>query len=100
MNDVETLRVVVFKDGHQWCAQCLEYDIGAESEDLDDLPTRFLLTLEADLSESVRVHGEPFAGIDPAPEYFHKKWEKRSKEFMPAQMPPIDHLNLDMALCA
>ena len=101
------LRVVLFEDGGKWVAQCLEYDIGAQASDLRDLQTRFVLTLMADLQHSMETHGAAFAGIDPAPAYFHEMWDNRSGGFMPTRGPNIlpgtDHLppvSLDMALYA
>lgn len=101
----QQLRVVIFRDGDLWAAQCLEYDIGAQAHDLKDLQTRFVLTVKAEVQESVNRHGEPFKGIDPAPQHFHEMWEGRSGSFTPLETnrpTAFDgHLTeLDMALCA
>ena len=74
-----TIRVIVFKDEGLWVAQCLEYDIGAQADDLDALSDRLLVTLKAEINESVERHGEPFAGIPPAPKRFHLMWDRRPR---------------------
>lgn len=75
----ETIRVIVFQDSGMWVAQCLEHDIGAQAADLDTLRDRLEVTLKAELDESVARHKKPFAGIDPAPERFHRMWDRRSR---------------------
>jgi hypothetical protein len=61
------IRVIVFKDDDAWVAQCLEYDIGAQAEDIDTLNERLSAALKMEFKESIEQHGTPFAGIDPAP---------------------------------
>ena len=102
MTHSHELRVVVFREGDYWVAQCLEYDIGAQAKDLSDLQARFALTLEAERQESIKHHGKPFAGIDPAPRHFHEMWERRSGEYRPLADRPSsrddDAPAYDMAL--
>lgn len=82
-----TLRVVVFQDDGLWVAQCLEHDIGAQAGDLDTLMTRLEVTIKAELRETLEKGKPPFDGIDPAPERFHKMWERRARSRQ--RMPPI-----------
>ncbi len=46
--------------------------IGAQAPDLDTLQFRLGVVLDAEFEESMERHGEPFAGIDPAPEHYHR----------------------------
>jgi len=69
------IRVIVFQEGGLWVAQCLEHDIGAQAADVDTLISRLEVALKAELKESMR-HGKPLAGIDPAPERFHRMWDR------------------------
>ena len=96
-----TVRVVVFWDEGVWAAQCLEYDIGAQAPDLDTLKDRMTVVFEAELKESMERHGEPFAGIDKAPERFHLMWERRARsiEAAPAAWM-INAMNIDLGLVA
>jgi hypothetical protein len=63
-----TIRVVVFKDNDMWVAQCLEYDIGAQADDIDTLNARLNAVLKAELKESIERHKAPLAGIPKAPQ--------------------------------
>src|SRR5438105_2063111 len=74
-----TIRVVMFRDGGLWVAQCLEYDIGAQAEDIDTLNDRLKVALKNELRESMEQHGKPFAGINQAPERFYQMWERRAR---------------------
>lgn len=96
-----TLRVVIFKDGALWVAQCLEHDIGAQAPDLDTLHDRFTVAVMSELRESLARHSAPLAGIDPAPKRFHQMWERRSRSLVsdtPAWM--INDMNVSLGLVA
>jgi hypothetical protein len=101
--ETNTLRVVVFKDGDLWVAQCLEHDIGAQAPTIDALNVRLKVVLDAELKESLERHYAPFAGIPPAPERFQLMWDHRSRSvdvkpsFMSNYTKPV---NLDFALVA
>jgi len=98
-----TIRVVIFKDDDLWGAQCLEYDIGAQAGDLDTLDDRLAVAIHAELIESLQRNGEPFGGIEKAPERFQNMWEHRSRS---AALPPVRQtvqdrsMNLDRAFAA
>ena len=103
MDDQQSIRVIAFRDGGLWAAQCLEYDIGVQAHDLDTLQIRLMVAIGAELQTSVERGGAPFAGIEPAPEHFHQLWERRSGAFTPARPPAIKddgRLNVEMALVA
>lgn len=101
MTDSHELRVIMFRDGNQWVAQCLEYDIGAQASDLETLEARLGVALDAEFETSMEVHGTPFAGIDPAPPHYHEMWERRSGEFKPSHPSEIkDDFRFELALCA
>ncbi len=97
------IRVIAFRDGDMWSAQCLEYDIGPQAEDLDTLYRRVVLAIGAEREESVARHGKAFASIDPAPKRFHDMWKQASGSFNPRtpQRPHDDgRVELELALCA
>tara|TARA_R110000787_G_scaffold36855_5_gene93823 strand:- start:242 stop:538 length:297 start_codon:yes stop_codon:yes gene_type:complete len=93
-----TLRTVIFKDGDSWVGQCLEYDIGAQANSLEELHRRLRIVIAAERAESTKQNGAAFAGIDPAPKYFHDMWEKRSGFFRPNTEGAEPES--EMALCA
>ena len=78
---MNTIRVIVFKDGDAWVAQCLEYDIAAQAADLESLRSRLLATVDAEAQAGTEFNGEPFKGIDPAPRHFHEMWERKATTF-------------------
>ena len=67
MKTEETLRIVVFRSEDMLVAQCLEYDICTQANDIDTLKERMDCLIEVELGE-----GQP---IDAAPERFHKMWD-------------------------
>jgi hypothetical protein len=103
MADAMKIRVIAFKDGDQWVAQCLEYDIAAQAADLETVHARLMMALDAERAESMRLHDKPFAGIDPAPQHFLDMWSRRSGVFNPRRPSDLKAdgcVALDMALCA
>src|SRR5437016_4565092 len=83
MAQASQIRAILFMEGDLWVGQCLEYDIGAQARDLDELRARLTLAIEAERRESIERTGTPFGGILPAPPYFQNLWEKRSGNFQP-----------------
>ena len=96
----QELRVVVFQEEGYWIAQCIEYDIGAQGKTYRDMAEHFALALTLELGESTNRHGEPFAGIDPAPAYFQRLWEQRSSTLMPIRDAKQAGPGYEMALVA
>jgi hypothetical protein len=92
---VEQIRVLVFQDSGKWVAQCLEYDIGAEADDIDTLGDRLIVTLKAEVNEAAAKKTPPFAGIGRAPERFFAMWEHRSRS-VPAPWMRERHKPLDI----
>lgn len=74
------VRAVVFRDNDMWVAQCLEYDIGAQADDIDMLNERLNVALKAELKESIERHQKPFADIARAPQRFETMWEHGNTE--------------------
>jgi hypothetical protein len=85
----ETIRAIVFQDNGMWVAQCLEYDIGAQANDLDTLHDRLKVTLRAEFLQSMERYNKPFDGIGPAPERFFRMWERRSRSVPVSSEPWI-----------
>lgn len=79
MSKSTTIRVVIFKDGEHWVAQCLEYDIAAQATDLDTLRSRLLVAVEAEAQASREFTGAEFGGIGEAPQAYRDLWNKASR---------------------
>ena len=100
-NMTQTIRVIVFQDEGLWVAQCLEYDIGAQAQDVDTLMSRLEVTFNTELKESLARHGKPLAGIAPAPERFHRMWDHRVRSVVVSPPPWMtSERPFDLALVA
>ena len=64
------IRVVVFKEGDNWIAQCLEHDICVQAADLDTLRDRVDVAINAEHEHCVSSGKDGFSAIPPAPEHF------------------------------
>lgn len=76
-----SIRVIIFNDGRHWIAQCLEYDIAAQADDLDTVRSRLLVAVEAEAETSLELMGERFKGIAPAPRAYQEMWERKASRF-------------------
>ena len=79
----EAPRIVVYRDGDTWIAQCLEHDIAAQAHDLRELQHRMSVALEAERQETLTRFGEEFSGIDPAPQEFFDMYEECTGTYTP-----------------
>jgi hypothetical protein len=96
----EDIRAVIFQEGDQWVAQCLEYDIGAQAHDLETVQHRLGVALEIERQTSMEIYGTEFDGIDRAPARYFEMWEKRSPSSWPRMMKKRrEPFALDLALC-
>lgn len=89
--NLEHLRVVVFREGDVYIAQCLEIDIATQAPDIIDLIERLSLTIDAECALSLELGKQPFEGIAPAPNYFHSLWENRSASLAHFKFPVSQH---------
>jgi hypothetical protein len=97
--NLEHLRVVVFREGNVYSAQCLEIDIAAQANDIPELLERLDLTIDAEYAFSKELGKKPFEGIAPASTYFHVLWEKRSVSLQHLKSPIAQHFqNVEVAL--
>jgi hypothetical protein len=103
MPEAGQIRVLIAKEGDYWIAQCLEYDIGVQSRDPNELAKRLMAALEAERAETIRRHGKAFAGLQAAPDHFFKAWDKRVTLFKPAEtmnLPDHPEIAVELALAA
>jgi hypothetical protein len=85
---MNTLRIVSFKDGDIWVAQCLEHDVCAQAADLDTLRSRIEMAIEAEA---------PLTNLPQAPAHFFELWDRKS-DFQ--KSGKSDGVEYEMALCA
>ncbi|WP_316205918.1 hypothetical protein [Bradyrhizobium sp. SZCCHNR3058] len=96
--DLEHLRVIVYREGDLYVAQGIDHDIATQAPDIPTLLERLDLTIEAECAMSRDKHSEPFAGIAPAPNYFHALWNKRSVSLHHMEVPVGHHFKVEVAL--
>ena len=73
----KNLRVIVFREGDVYVAQCIEYDIAAQGATIESVIDRLELTIDAEFAFCGEDGKEPRESISPAPVYYHKLWEDR-----------------------
>jgi hypothetical protein len=67
---IKGVRVVAFQENEMWIAQCVEYDICVQGKDLAQARRRMTVALTQEAVITTNKHGEPFKGLDAAPDYF------------------------------
>ena len=75
-----SVRVLIFREGESYIAQCLEYDISAFAPDKKTLQKRFVSVFGMERNISLDRGGAHFSGIGPAPQQFHDIWKQQSSE--------------------
>lgn len=86
----EAIRVVVFREGDLYVAQCLEFDIAAQGNDIESVLDRLELTLKEECALSLDGGGSidrPFTDIPAAPNFFHGLWAKGSYSITRKHLP-------------
>lgn len=96
MSASHTIRVIAFKDGEHWVAQCLEHDVCAIALDLETLKYRLEVAVEAE-RELCHEKGADLDSLPRAPECFFDMWERRSEFDYSGN---ADGVGYEMALCA
>lgn len=72
---IKKLRFVAFQEGEAWIAQCVDYDICTQGVDLTQARRRMSVALRCEAEYTMEKHGEMFAGLDAAPDYFAAMYE-------------------------
>ena len=68
------IRVVVFRDGDLYIAQCIEVDIGAQGKSVDEAMKRVRIAINAESREAA-ANGKDLFDIGPAPSAFHAMFQ-------------------------
>lgn len=69
-------RVVVFKDGDTYVAQCLEHDICAQADDVKALRHRMQAAIDAERDYARTIGKNLTDTVSPAPKHFFAMFEK------------------------
>ena len=88
------VRVVVFQEDERVCAQCLEYDIAAQGQTLDDCLYQLGRLIVGHIAISTEKGFEPFRGLKRAPQRF---WEWFERSRIPLTSTPLPFAADDLA---
>lgn len=88
----EALRVVAFREGETWVAQCLEYDIQAQGSSFQCATRRLRGAVASEARFTHEKHGTAFHGIDPAPAMYVDLFESAEQ--------PMQADNVEMRIAA
>lgn len=88
--NAKKLRILFFREGEWWIAQCLEHDIAAQAKgglrEAEYEVERVLVTyVGACLAEGL----QPFKGIPPAPERLQEMWNKDAEPLELTKLPDL-----------
>lgn len=89
----DMIRVLAFREGEAWVAQCLEYDISAQGPDFETAMKRLTIVVNAECEYTRTKHGTPFNGLEPAPAEFAAKFDELEQSLM-------YHNNMELRLAA
>lgn len=62
-----TLRILLFKPGSQWVAQCLEVDLVAQGPEIDDAMEAFVSVLTGRILLDLKAGREPLSSCEKTP---------------------------------
>jgi len=95
--ELEHIRVIVYREGDVYVAQCLEHDIATQGPDLPGVLDRLELTIDAECAMSKEAGARGLGNIPAAPNYFHGLWDKRSLTLTHVEMPVGHHFKMEVA---
>lgn len=85
------LRIVAYREGDAFAAQCLEYDIAAQAPDLKTLLRRIDNAICSEAEYTEKTHGKVFEGIGPAPDFYTALYNE-AVDICPPDMPLLPAL--------
>jgi hypothetical protein len=81
------LRVLIFRSDDRYVAQCLEYDIAAQGETLDEVRYQFEYAVVGRIAAAQELGSDPF-DLPAAPPHFHELWDRSAT--LEAREPALD----------
>lgn len=70
------LSVLLIKEGDDWVAQCLQYDIAAQGDTIDEAMEHWARSVAGHIMLDARAGRGPLEGIKPAPPEYWTRWER------------------------
>lgn len=68
------VRVVVYQEGTQWLAQCVDLDIATQADTMNYALRRFDMAFTANMAHCEELDADPVAEIGLAPQKFDDIW--------------------------
>jgi hypothetical protein len=72
------LRIIVFRKGDQWVAQCLEHDVCVVTKDFHSLQAHMEATLRTEQYAHRPDGKHGLEGLSASPQFFFQMWNARS----------------------
>jgi len=86
------VRAIVYRDSGLYIAQCIEHDIAAQGEDIEDVMAKLDLTIEAEMAACEERGLVLKDCIAPAPAYFHGLWAKANVKLTSVELPAVNFM--------
>ena len=74
--EAHTIRVVVFRRGETWVAQCLDFDLATQARTVDDLDYEIQALLVGHVVASLKENKRPFESLPKAPSVFWRMFDQ------------------------
>jgi hypothetical protein len=84
--NTDSIRVIAYREGGVWVAQCIEHDIAAQGADFQTAMRRLTATVNAECEHTLEKHGQRFANIDPAPKKFEHMFDAAEQSLQARNM--------------
>lgn len=85
-----SLRVIVEKHDGQFLAQCVDFDLAAAGDDVDDAIQAFIRLYMKNVLVAHELGVEPFAQTPPAPAEYAEAWKRSAlhlNQIKPVRIP-------------
>lgn len=81
--------VLLLKEGETWVAQCLEHDVAAQGDSIDEALDNFGAVFAGHVTLDVKEGREPLADVPQAPSLYweHYKKGQRLDKTLPIRIP-------------
>lgn len=80
------MNAVAFQEGDVWVVQGIQYNLVAMARSVQDIPTAFVNVIIERLLVAEHLGVDPFQGIAPAHDRFHKMFEAAVTEVKPTNL--------------
>jgi hypothetical protein len=87
MDKTFSINAVAFQQGDVWVVQGIQYNLVAVARNVQDVPKAFMNAILERVHVAEHLGLDPFQGVGPAPDHFHKMFDAAATEVKPALYP-------------